>query len=165
MRKVGVCKTFLKVLSYLYANNMVMKKLTVKKKALISTSFLAILGMLLIIHIYVVSRPKAPTADTRIMARIDFTGTLDSSHGNAITEWLYKQKGVDHVLYNASSKILVYTFCPVDNNALAIYTGIQHSFSAYQPVRVLPSQEEIEGGCPITSGKTAASVFNFFKRL
>src|SRR5678816_2120534 len=94
-----------------------MKKHKFKKILWISLSIVAMLASVLAVHIYMVTRPKAPTAHTKILARFDFKLPIDKTDANTVTAWLYKQKGVDHVLCNEKSGIVVFTFYPVKANA------------------------------------------------
>jgi len=60
------------------------------------------LVLVLAVHIYWVTRPKAPDANTKIMARIDIKQPITQADADKITTWLYQQKGIDHVLVNDS---------------------------------------------------------------
>jgi len=142
-----------------------MAKKKLKKIAL--ASIFVLLGMLLLlcIHLYIVTRPKSPDINTRVMARIDFTDSLSNKQSAAVTEWLYKQQGIDHVLYNPISHILVFTFSPLYNDANRITASMQQTFSTYKLTRVMPTDAEMAVGCPVASNEISAKVIHFFKSL
>jgi hypothetical protein len=54
----------------------------------------------LVAHIYLVARPGHKKEQQRVMPRIDFKQDIAPDDAEKITDWLYKQKGVDHVLCN-----------------------------------------------------------------
>jgi len=93
-----------------------MRKRTVKRIALSVLSVVVLLAAILAVHIYVVTRPTVD-ASTRIMARIDIRQEIGLADADKITAWLYRQKGVDHVLVNPQSDIVIFTFAPLQNSA------------------------------------------------
>lgn len=134
------------------------------KKILIGTgATLGILIVVLCVHIYLVTRPKAPDANTRIMARIDFKQDITTDDAEKIKTWLYAQPGVSHVVCNPESNIAVFTYAPVQTNANAI-VGRMNSELPYKGDRFMPSEEDMKKGCPVASGGTFTSkIANLFK--
>jgi hypothetical protein len=131
-----------------------MRSKTVIKSVLIAT---LVLFVILVVHIIWVTRPPQKNFPNVAMARIDFQSSLNDVQGKAITEWLYAQKGVTHVLCNTSSKIAVFTFYPSQVNA----TQLANQLSRYMQIpatRYLPAKEEIENGCPIVSSATQQKI-------
>ena len=127
-----------------------MKK-KLKKITIGTVSVLLLLTVVLAIHIYIVTRPKAPDASTKAMARIDIKQHLTQEDAAKITAWLYhQQKGIDHVLVNAQSDIAIFTFYPVKTNANKIVSDFKATFN-YQADRYVPTQEALAGGCPVAS--------------
>jgi hypothetical protein len=94
-----------------------------------------------------VTRNKAPDANTRIMARIDIKQPITDEDAGKITAWLYNQKGVDHVLVNPQSDIAIFTFAPIKNSADRIVSDFKASLP-YKAERYLPAKAEMKGGCP-----------------
>ena len=88
-----------------------MKK-KLKKIALYSLGTFLFLCAVLAVHIYFVYRP-APDAYTKVMARIDIKQQITQADANGIAAWMYHQKGIDHVLVNPQSNIVVFTFFPL----------------------------------------------------
>lgn len=135
------------------------------KKILYTTGgvFLLLVGVLCI-HIYVVTRPKAPDAQTRAMARIDFKQNMTTNDGNTVTAWMYQQNGVDHILYNPVSKILVFTFSPLNTSADAIVANMQSKLH-YKAVRYMPSEKDMKSGCPVAATSFAYRAYSFIKHI
>lgn len=142
-----------------------MPKKKIKKIIFASVSVLVGMLLLLCIHLYIVTRPKSPDINTRVMARIDFIDSLSASQSAIVTEWLYRQKGIDHALYNPISHILVFTFSPLHNDANRITSTMQQTFPDYKLARVMPSDAEMAAGCPVASNEISAKVLRFFRRL
>lgn len=133
------------------------------KRFLIGTgTVLLLLVMVLAIHIYVVTRPKAPDAHTRIMARIDIRQDITPDDSSKITAWLYQQKGVDHVLCNPKSNVVVFTFFPIRTSADQIVKDFKSSLP-YKAERYMPSESEMKSGCPVASTSFSYKVYSFFK--
>lgn len=81
-----VGKTIVIELSYFLSTEYFMKKRTLLKKALIVCgSIFLLLIMVLAVHIYMVTRPKAPDAHTIVMARLDIHETVNNTDADKIT--------------------------------------------------------------------------------
>lgn len=141
-----------------------MKKNKIKKILWVSLSTVVLLVMILIVHIYIVTRPKAPDATTKIMARIDFKQGLKNDDADKITAWLYNQNGVDRVLCNPKSGIAVFTFYPVKTSADKI-TSDMRSDLPYTVNRYMPSKEEMQGGCPVGAGSVSSKIYSSLTNL
>lgn len=124
-----------------------MKKRNWKSIAMGVLSVFLLLVVVLCIHIYVVTRPKAPDANTRIMARIDIKQPITAEDASKITAWLYDQKGVDHVVVNPKGDIAIFTFAPVKNSADRIVSDFKADLP-YKAERYMPSKAELKGSCP-----------------
>lgn len=141
------------------------------KKALLRKVFLSALGIffllvaVLAIHIYIVTRPKVPGANTRVMARIDIRQPIDQQDENKITAWLYQQKGIDHVMINPKTEIIVFTFFPVKANADKIVEDFRSSLHYKKATRYVPTEEELKSGCPVASASITYKLYNSFKNL
>ena len=109
-------------------------------------------------------RPKAPTAQTVAMARIDFKQNITQNDAATITSWLYHQNGVSHVLCNPATKIAVFTFYPVKANAeniTARLTGNLH----YNAVRFVPSAKDMASGCPVAATSFSYKIYNLMSKI
>jgi len=141
-----------------------MTKKVVKKIFLYSLSVFLLLIVVLGIHIYMVTRPKAPDAYTRAMARIDIKQPINTEDCTKIGTWLHQQKGVDNVLVNPQTAIVVFTFFPIKTTA----NQIVHDFKAalpYKAERFVPTAAELQGGCPVASTSATYKIYNFLNHL
>ncbi|MGN6566342.1 MAG: hypothetical protein ACTHJ0_00235 [Flavipsychrobacter sp.] len=141
-----------------------MKKGLLKKILLATGSVFLLLVGVLCVHIYMVTRPKAPDMHTRAMVRVDFKQEMTTNDANRITAWMYQQKGVDHVLYNPVSKILVFTFSPFTTTADEIVNNMKTSLN-YNAVRYIPSKQEMSAGCPVASTSFTYKAYSFIKHI
>jgi hypothetical protein len=129
-----------------------------------SGGIFACLVLVLAIHIYWVTRPKAPTAHTRIMARIDIKKDISADEADKITGWMYQQPGVDHVLVNPESDIVVFTFFPVKTTANTVVDNFKNTFH-YPADRFMPSKEEMAAGCPAMAKSASDKFFGMVKSI
>jgi thiosulfate reductase cytochrome b subunit len=141
-----------------------MKKSKFKKILWASLSTVVFLVTVLAVHIYMVTRPKAPDATTKIMARLDFKQGLKQDDADKITAWLYNQNGVDHVLCNQKSGIAVFTFYPVKTSANKITSDMRYDLH-YTVNRYMPTKEEMQGGCPVGAGSVSSKIYSSVTNL
>ncbi|MDE3235555.1 MAG: hypothetical protein KGO81_06330 [Bacteroidota bacterium] len=139
------------------------RKKQIKKIALISLSTFLVLVLTLAIHIYMVTRPKVD-ASTIVMARADFHQNMQAADAEKVTAWLYAQQGVTHVLCNPATRIAVFTFYPVKADANAIIRKMGTELN-YNVSRNMPTQEEMQGGCPVKPNSYTARVYGYFKNI
>lgn len=134
-----------------------------KRIALCVLSVFVLLVMVLAVHIYIMTRPKAPGPNTRAMARIDIKQPITQDDADKITTWLYQQKGVDHVLVNPKTDIVIFTFFPARTNANLIVGNFKSNFS-YKADRFMPTEAQMSAGCPAMSTSSVTyKVYDFFK--
>lgn len=141
-----------------------MKRKTVKKIVLGTLASILVLFLVLCIHIYVMMKPQPPTAHTIAMARIDFKQAIAPGDADAITNFLYHQNGVTHVLCNPATKIAVFTFYPVKANADAITANLSTSLH-YNVKRFIPSKEAMASGCPVAGTSFTYKVYNLMSKI
>ncbi|MHA4807633.1 hypothetical protein ACX0G9_05985 [Flavitalea flava] len=141
-----------------------MNKHLVKKILMVTGSVFLVFVAVLAVHIYIVTRPKAPDPNLRAMARIDIQQEIAGEDSTKIIDWLYRQKGVDHVLCNPQSAIVVFTFFPVKTTAAKVFADFKSNL-AYKAVRIIPSEKDLKSGCPVASTSGTYKVYNFFKNL
>jgi copper chaperone CopZ len=120
------------------------------------------LTIVLAIHIYWVTRPKAPDPHTIVMARIDIKNSLNQEDANKIKTWLYQQKGVDHVVVNPKTQIALFTFYPAKASGDQIVNDFQTSFN-YDAKRYVPTKEELANGCPALPPSVTQKISSFIK--
>lgn len=141
-----------------------MKKSQLKKIMKWTLASFTVLVLVLCIHIYWVTRPKAPDAHTIVMARIDFKQSLTQADASNITAWLYAQHGVSHVLCNPTTRIAVFTFFPIQNSANKIISGLVAD-THYKAVRFMPSEEDMKAGCPVAATSFTYKAYAFVKHI
>jgi|SRR5579871_2918953 len=141
-----------------------MKWKTIKRILLSILSVFVLLVIVLAVHIYVVTKPKVDE-HTRVMARIDIHQPIDQSQSNKITAWLYQQKGVDHVLCNSKTSIAIFSFSPLHANANDIATHLKSELNYPNATRYIPSEKEMQSGCPVASTSFAYKAYHFIKNI
>ena len=120
--------------------------------------------VVLAVHIYIVTRPKAPTANTLVMARIDFKKDINKDDASKITTWLYQQTGVNHVLCNPDGKLAVFTYYPVKTSPEQIVAKLNSS-TPYLGERFMPSKSQLASGCPVAATSFTYKASKFFNHL
>lgn len=141
-----------------------MNSKTVKNTLKWASGVLLLLVVVLTVHIYLVTRAKAPTARTVAMARIDLKQAIGQGDAEQIRIWLSQQKGVDHVLCNPESAKVVFTFRPVQTSANRLVSDFKTHFH-YRAERYIPTPEEMQAGCPVKSTSLTYKVYQFFQRF
>jgi len=141
-----------------------MRKRIWKRIVLWTVSVFAVLVMVLAVHIYIVTRPKPMDAHTRAMARIDIQQPITQADGQRITTWLYQQKGIDRVLVNPGTSIVIFTFFPIRTTASQVVSDFKADLP-YKALRFIPTQAGLQNGCPVASTSVTFKVYSFFKHL
>ncbi len=140
-------------------------KKIIKKTLLISASVCSLLVMILVVHIYIVTRPKPIDPYTVAMARMDIKQDISIEDASKITAGLYKQNGVDHVLCNPKTHIAVFTYFPAKTNAGQVIRAFK-SQTDYKVEQFLPGMADLQSGCPVMSNHSLTyKVFSFFKHI
>lgn len=140
-----------------------MKKVSLRKTLIYSASAFVLLSVALCLHIYLVTVPKADT-HTVAMARIDFKQDINQQDADRITAWLYRQKGVEHVLCNPQTETAVFTFYPVKVSADRIAADLRSTLH-YKAQRFVPSEKDLQSGCPVSSGSLSYKIYSSIKRI
>src|ERR1700743_3275276 len=81
----------------------------------ILSAVVAVVGIVLAVHIYMVTRPPHIDPRTRNMARIDLHQPIGREDSARIRTWLLRQKGVDRVMVTPRWSTAVFTFMPFTN--------------------------------------------------
>lgn len=135
------------------------------KKILLSVAAIfTILVIVLGVHIYMVTRPKPADPNERMMVRVDFKNDISEADASKISEFLYSQKGVDHVLCNPESNIAVFTIRRPFDVADGIVANVNTTLP-YQATRFLPSEKDLQSGCPVSKKSFSYRVYSFFKNI
>lgn len=99
------------------------------------------------------------------MARIDIKQPVTQYDANKITAWLYQQNGVDHVLCNPKSEIVVFTFSPLKANANDIAKNFKTALNYANATRYMPSVEELQKSCPVAATSFSYKAYKFIKNI
>jgi hypothetical protein len=99
-------------------------------------------------HVYLETRHRVGSAGL-VMARIDLHQPIGRTDADSISAWLYRQKGVSHVVVNSQRAIALFTFMPAKNNANGIVRAFKASLPYGKAERYQPSAEMIKSGCPV----------------
>jgi hypothetical protein len=141
-----------------------MKKKTLKKILLYSLSTFLLLVIVLGIHIYMVYRPKAPTAYSRVMARIDIKQPITEGDANNIKVFLAHEKGVDHYLVNPQTSIVVFTFLPIKTTGNQIVKDFKTNFD-FKAERFVPTANDLKSSCPVAASSYTYKVYKFISQI
>jgi hypothetical protein len=139
-----------------------MKK-TIKKILLYGASTFLFLVIVLAVHIYYVYRP-APDASTKVMARIDIKQQITRDDANMITAWMSHQKGIDHVMVNPQTSIVVFTFFPVKTSGDQITRDFKANFP-FKAERFVPSGKQLKSSCPVASTSYAYKAYKLISQI
>ena len=141
-----------------------MKKGVLKKVLLGIGSVFLLLVLVLAVHIYIVTRPKAPDAHTIVMARVDVKQDMSKADAEQIQAWMYQQTGIDHVLINPTTDIIIFTFFPVKANGDEIVSRLKEKFNL-KASRYVPTEAELKGGCPVAATSFSYKAYNFVRHI
>lgn len=141
-----------------------MQKRKWRKIALWATGIFMGLVAILAVHIWWVMKPRVD-ARTRVMARIDLHQAVSPVQAREIQAWLYSQQGVKYVFVNAASKIAVFSYAPLENDANRIVAGFKAGTGYSHAVRYLPSQIALSGSCPVAATSFAYKTYAFMQRV
>lgn len=133
-----------------------------KKTILIA---LGVLCLALAVHLYLVLKPRTITPGLREMARIDVHQPMTGDDAKVITAWLYREKGVDHVLVNPQTQKVIFTYFPYQNSAQQITKDFKASLS-YNADQFMPTEDQMSsGGCPVAAVNFTLKVRRFFRGI
>jgi hypothetical protein len=140
-----------------------MKKSTLKKVLIYGLSSFVFLFFVLAIHIYLVYRP-APDAFTKVMARIDIKQPLTPQDANNIAGWMYKQKGIDHVVVNPESNTVIFTFFPVKTNGTQVVDNLKKALNL-KADRYMPDAQTLNSGCPVSKSSYTYKIYKLITQV
>lgn len=134
------------------------------KKILLYTSLTVMVLLLVVgVHIYLVYRP-APDAYTKVMARIDIKQQITQTDANNIAAWMYHQKGIDHVLVNPLTNIVVFTFFPVKTTGNQIANNFKANFP-FKAERFMPTADNLKHSCPVAASSYTYKIYKLITQI
>jgi len=140
-----------------------MKNTKIKKVLGIGLLTIFSLSLILIVHIYLVYKPKAPGQYSKALARIDLQQSISPSKLGPIESWFHEQKGIDHVLVNPQNHIIIFSFFPIQTGANQIVKNFKEHFNL-KAQRYIPSQEELKHSCPV-SGSFGYKIYQVISQI
>lgn len=141
-----------------------MKMKTLKKVAAWTLSVTLFLVLVLAVHIWWAYRPKPPGADTKVMARIDIKQSISQADADKIATWMYHQKGIDHVLVNPDTRIVIFTFYPVKSSGNEIVKNFNADLP-YKGSRFMPTEKQLASSCPVAGSSFYYKVYKFVDNI
>ena len=139
-----------------------MKKKIIKT-VLYTLGTLTFLLLVLAVHIYYAYRPHAD-AYTKVMARIDIKQPITQADANQITSFMAHEKGIDHVLVNPQTSIVIFTFFPLQNSGNRIVSDFKTHFPC-QADRFVPSAANLKSSCPMAASSYTYKVYKFIANI
>ncbi|MDR3681166.1 MAG: hypothetical protein P4L41_14460 [Flavipsychrobacter sp.] len=140
-----------------------MKQVTLKKVLKFTGITVLLLALVLCIHIYIVTRPKAPDMNTIVMARIDIKQPITEIEAQQITTWMYQQKGISHVVCNPAMDNIVFTYHAIMTDGYYVTDHFKSAFNYKNATRYIPSEKELQSGCPVAATSITYKVYSFFR--
>lgn len=140
-----------------------MKRNLLKKILGVAIGITVLAALVLGVHIYMVTRPGKADTSTVSMGRIDIKDEIDAAAADEIVSWFYEQKGVERAVYNADSRMVIFTYRPAALNVDELTKEFSRAFD-YPAERYVPSEEEMKKGCPVNA-TTAFRATDYLKKL
>lgn len=119
-----------------------------KKIFLISAAIVLVLFAVLVVHIALVTGPKAPThlADVQL-ARIDFDAPLDSAQAASVRSAVLGLPGVEHVYMNIPAGTMTYSYVCAVQDQHRVY-GQVATISPVPCRAFIVEASDLAGSCP-----------------
>ncbi len=152
-----------KFLTFTKLQNLPNMKKKIIKTLLYTFGTLLFLVLVLAVHIYYVYRPSA-SQYTRVMARIDIKQPITPADANQITSFMAHEKGIDHVLVNPQTSIVVFTFFPLKNSGNQIVSDFKAHFP-YKADRFMPTADNLKHSCPVAASSSTYKIYKFIANI
>lgn len=119
-----------------------------------SSATLVVLFLVLVVHIYQVTKPVQYDNNDLQLARIDFKEKVDADKASEICHFVKGLPGVENVMFNSQSGTLVYGYYQKEQNAENVYHKLM-SFGHYEATRFVPNATQLASGCPMGKDKNS----------
>lgn len=113
------------------------------------------LNLLLGAHIYWVTRPHQPDAQTLVLVRLDFPKPITASERPDMLQWFNRQPGIHKSVCEPPNQQLVFGYYPAQTNANQVVQDFNAHFNQ-SARRYLPSTQQMKSGCPIGRNESVA---------
>lgn len=115
-------------------------------------SVVAVLFVVLVVHIYLVTRHPKPTNQIQL-SRIDFKQDINEVEGKKIKDFVNSLPDVKGAYFNDKDNILVYTYKIGNQNSFNVYNKVK-SLGNYKAERYVVTEAAANTGCPIGKDQT-----------
>ena len=139
-------------------------KINFKKILIYSISGILFLFLVLCVHIYYAYKPKPAGKNTRVMARIDIKQSIDQNEANMITAWMAHQNGVEHVLVNPQTSIVIFTFFPLKTSGNEIANNFKQAFNL-KADRFIPTEKDLKQSCPMAASSYTYKIYKLISQI
>lgn len=120
--------------------------------------------IVLVIHLYIVTKDKNDDRRVRQLSRIDFIQDVDSSFAVSFKNKVLSIEGVDAGYFNVSDKTFIYSYDPNIQNADRIFVELMKD-NNYKATRYRTDEKLLASGCPVIDKSSItyklASLFKF----
>lgn len=120
--------------------------------------------IVLVIHLYIVTKDKNDDRRVRQLSRIDFIQDVDSSFAVSFKNKVLSIDGVDAGYFNVSDKTFIYSYDPNIQNADRIFVELMKD-NNYKATRYRTDDKLLASGCPVIDKSSitykVASLFKF----
>jgi hypothetical protein len=134
--------------------------LSKKKKWLkyLSVFSLVLIGLftVLMVHIYMVTKPVNYDNNDLQLSRIDFVEEIDSLKANDIRHFVASLPGVENTMFNFEDNILVYGYLNGKQNSTTVFDQLM-KHGSYKAKKFMLSEDLKTQGCPM-AGKDRNSM-------
>lgn len=123
-------------------------KTLLKKIAIWTGSIFSLLVVVLVVHIYLVTRPSTPLPNHNVyLSRIDFKESVDSLEANRIMNHVRTLEGIANAYFNIPAGTLVYGYKKGTQSPEKVYQEVS-KFTTLKAERLIISEEDMAKGCP-----------------
>lgn len=122
--------------------------------------FLA-LCLVLVVHIYMVTKDAKPVNHDLFLARVDFSEKIDSSDAAQIKREVVHLKGITNCYVNVKESTLVFGYRKGQQNPDDVVSKI-NAVSNHTATRFIPSEEDLAGSCPAIDKSSLTYKFGQF---
>lgn len=143
-----------------------MKNKLIKRLAISLSAFALLFALVLGVHIYIVTRPHPIDPNAVAMARIDLHQDIGQDDADHIVSWLDAQPGINHVVVNTRSEMVLFTFLPAQVSVGDLVKKFQADLPYKNATRFKPTMAQLSGGCPAGYGShssLSARIISLFK--
>ncbi len=131
-----------------------------KKFFLIFSSATLVLFTVLIVHIYMVTKPVKYDNNDLQLSRIDFKEPIDSMNANEIRHFVASLPGIQNTMFNIKDRILVYGYLVGKQNSDTVFHQlINHGH--YKAEKFVVSEDMKSKGCPMAGKDRSSFVYRF----